>query len=773
MQTFKLASFSIEQVADLDGLEWRLGQYFAGLHYPVRQIATSRRFDMSVPLERLQQQQRELQRLARLAGPLVAAIDALLAGERVDPAGVLANYVPEEQALFSEAVHGLPQLRHLLSHRPAQHALAHESQQDWADIADAVNSRLWRLPWQKEMARFYSALQERHLRAIDHHVMTWEQSDVSATAIQAGLRHASGRDVQLVAGMPPIIGCSYSEQAIRLVPDQPGFPYLAVLTSYELRGGWDAMTLHPLLDVNFDVSVLVDIDTVPRHKAMRIAELAHAAARTVHRDATLIDPRAKTVYLDSERVMDELRVQSYHLVSIAVLVSGDTPDALEDNVATITNRLGSTLRLTRIAGAQGPLLRLWSSTPTRRLDVPLKPWNMLSHGVGCCAALIGYHRSSEVRGLLWGLDAVRRAPLFWDPFVDNQAAHMCILGKTGFGKTVFLNQITLRAAAIAGWRVIGIDAFKNGERLETAAGVGARCNWIGLESVINILDVVYDEATEGGWIPNQVQHVIGQLATLLGELGANAQGEEDLIPRRFTLAESSLLDQALTALYRDIDPHAPLDDMPILEDLLPILADLDEDESDALARDLELFLRRSLAQSFNATTTIDWDFSADINYFDFSRVPKTLRGFYYGQAVGAIGRYMRDPRRDLRRPTLLVIDEFHYVTRTEAVAQMAAEIAKVARKYKLAVLPVDQNPTTFLDNVYGLFIWENSAGKVLFHLDDLPARRIADAVSDLTPEHLEFLIHAQPGEAVMIFGNDVYRAHVEINPREARAFLGS
>ncbi len=134
---------------------------------------------------------------------------------------------------------------------------------------------------------------------------------------------------------------------------------------------------------------------------------------------------------------------------------------------------------------------------------------------------------------------------------------------------------------------------------------------------------------------------------------------------------------------------------------------------------------------------------------------------------------MRDGSRDRSRPTLLLIDEFHYVTKTEVVARMAAEIAKVARKYRLAVVPVDQNPTTFLDNKYGLFIWENSTGKVLFHLDDLPAHRVGDAIGDLTPEHVAFLSQAVAGQAIMIFNNDVYVTNVETNPKETRAFAGS
>ena len=65
----------------------------------------------------------------------------------------------------------------------------------------------------------------------------------------------------MVPGMPAILGCAYTEQATRLVPNEPGHPYYAVLHSYEMRGDWSALTLHPLLDGSFDVSVVVDVDT--------------------------------------------------------------------------------------------------------------------------------------------------------------------------------------------------------------------------------------------------------------------------------------------------------------------------------------------------------------------------------------------------------------------------------------------------------------------------------------------------------------------------------
>jgi hypothetical protein len=186
----------------------------------------------------------------------------------------------------------------------------------------------------------------------------------------------------------------------------------------------------------------------------------------------------------------------------------------------------------------------------------------------------------------------------------------------------------------------------------------------------------------------------------------------------------------------------------------------------------------TVGQTFNVTTTVDWDFSRPITYIDLSTVPDIWRTVFYSHALGAVLRFARDPQRlardkQLGRKTYLLIDEFGYLTRVAEVGRLAAQIAKTARKYHIGLLAVDQNPSTFLDNENGLFIWENTVGKVLFHLDDLPARRMADAISHLRPEHIQFLPRAEPGQCIAVFGNDVYPMTVELNPREWRALRGS
>jgi hypothetical protein len=722
-----------------------------------------------------------MQRIHQAVTPLLRAVDAWLAGDPdADPTALLRQLPPSVLAVLLEAWAAAPAIQRLL----CGVGYLDDPRGCWAVLADALDLLLWRLPWTKEAVRFYEELEQRHLRAATYLLLTWEPPDVSAQSLLTTLRHAFRRPVKRLEYLPSVISCPYSEQMRRLDPLEPGRPYYALLHSYDMQDEWDAATLHPLLASTYDVAIAIDIMTLARSKAQRLAEMAHNAATLVAKDKKLLDMRAERVTRDSQYALHELRHQTLHEIQLAVLVGGSTPEELEINVADIRDRLGPKLRLMRAAGAQGEVLKLFSTSPRVQLEAPWKPRTQLSHAVGCMAGIVGLHRSSATDGIFLGIDAVRRAPIFMDLFRHNQAAHTVILGKTGYGKTVFLNLLAERAAAVAGMQVIGIDAFENGFRVE-AALAGAKCYAIGLGQTINILDVVYGEDAEGGWLANQVLHVVGQLSLLLGEPGQTPDGKKRYVPRTFSTRERGVLGRVIQALYQcaDVTPHTPLAETPILNDLLLALeADADPVAME-LAIDLRYFIYGSIHRNvteltpegaaFNGHTTIDWHFERDVVYFDFRQVPEIMLPFYYLQAIGAINRYLRLPGRDKRRKIFLEIDEFGYAAQVEAVARLAVEICKTARKYGCGIVLVDQNPLTFLESASGRQIYESASARILFHLDDIAARQIGQALSDLTPEHIAFLPQAQPGECLAVIKNDVYRVNVEMHPLEARAFMGS
>ncbi len=776
-----LDSFPIEQIDDLQSLEERLGGWCAGLTYPVRLLAISSSFAMRGAMRALESQIEPLRAWEQRVVGLHEAIWAWITHDdgAADP-WQAALALAEADRTHLEIMLG----RHdpIPWHDPAERWDRAAAVAAWQRVDAALERALWKRPWMQETVRFYHDLETRHLRSATYLLLAWPPPTVSAASVVATLRHVTNRPVTHLDHLPAVLPCAYRERMTRLEPEHPGAPVWTVLQSYDMRGTWDATTLHTLLDVPFTVVLAIDIETLPRSTAMRVIETSFTAARVALSNASIKDSRSERVLTDAEGAMHALTRQSLHYVQIAVLVSGETEEALETNVAEIMGRLPTALKLTRVAGIQGEILKLFSTTPTRAIAAPRMTRNVLSNGVGCMAGVLGYHRASGTQGLLWGVDAVRRAALFYDLFANNQAAHSVILGKTGYGKTYFLNVMTLRAAALAGYRIIGIDAFRNGYRIASAVGAGAVCHPIGAQRVVNILDVVFDDHTEGGWIANQVQHVIGQLALLLGTPTRSAAGTEQYTPRLFTNPERGVLDRALTALYATLDPAAPFEEMPILTDLIAVLDDMATQEATALSYELCMTLfgdtragarPTATGQSFVGTTTVDWQFGADVNYFDLSEVSDLYRPFYYAQLIGAIYRFMRDPRRDVRRKTLVLIDEFGYASQVDAVATLAATICKVARKYGIGLMVIDQNPMTFLDSASGRAILENAVAKIMFHLDDLPARQMGEALSDLTDPHVDFLSHARVGECVAVFGNDVYVMHVESSPREQRMLMGS
>lgn len=738
MAIFQLSSFPIEQVPNLVALEQRLGASFAAREFPHRLLAFSQACSMRPAIVRVQREQvpveQWLDQLRTLRQALTESSDG---NTRMRVLSALAELTPEIRAELARLLDPQSDLAALMSSGIGEER-HDEALIDWSAVSVAIDRLLWRLPWTKEMIRFYEALEQRHLRSARYMLLTWEPPDIAPAALLTTLRYAFQRPVTRLDYLPSVLPCAYREHPTRLEPHEAGQPWLALLHSYDMQDEWDATTLHPLLAASFDVALAIDIVTLPRVKAQRLAEMAYNAARLLASDTKLLDTRAQRVTGDAQLVLHEMARQTLHEIQIAVLVGGRTPEELEVNVADIRDRLGPRLRLMRAAGCQGEVLKLFSQTPRNRIDAPLKPRTQLSHAVGCMAGIVGLHRANATDGIFLGVDAVRRAPICMDLFKNNQAAHTIVLGKSGYGKTVFLNTVAERAAAVGGMQVIGIDGFRNGFRIAEALA-GAFCYPIGLDQTINILDIVFGADADGGWLPNQVMHVVG--------------------------------------------PDTALSDMPILTDLLSTL----EQDGSTIAHDLALDLRYLIygtdkrdvsertpeGQAFCGHTTVDWNFLTDVVYYDFSRVPALLLPFYYLQAIGAINRYLRRPGRDTRRKIFLQIDEFGYASQVEDVARLAVDICKTARKYGVGIMLVDQNPLTFLETDSGRQIFENAAARILFHLEDIAARQMGEAMSDLTGEHIAFLPQAQPGECLAVIKNDVYRVNVELHPLEIRAFVGS
>lgn len=140
---------------------------------------------------------------------------------------------------------------------------------------------LWPVPWPKEMARFYEALGERHLRSATFFLLIWDLPELQADTLLASLEHTTGRRASLCESLPPTLTAEYTvdERQARLVPQVPGQPYLAVLRSYDMNGTWDATTLHTLLALDFDVALALDVTTFSQGRVIRSSSWPNAPPR--------------------------------------------------------------------------------------------------------------------------------------------------------------------------------------------------------------------------------------------------------------------------------------------------------------------------------------------------------------------------------------------------------------------------------------------------------------------------------------------------------------
>lgn len=775
MQIFHLSSFPIEQERSLAGAEGRLTQLFATLDFPIRLLAFSRAFDIRPAIARLNRNQRELNELSRITKSLTSEIDRFLNDdEDADPNKIVQAMPADALGLLLDLFSNEISVQQLL--------LQDESISDadatvlWGSLADAIDSILWRLPWMKEQGRFFEELQRRHLRSSTYIVITWEPPDMSPEALVSLLRMATDmRPVRILQQLPSFLSGPYLLQSSNLRPEGERAPWLVGALSYEIQGVLDATTLHPLLSEKYDVALAIDIVTLSKERAQRTAELAYNASRLLAVDMKVLDTRARGVRDSATTVLERLKYESLHTVQMALLVTGATEKEAESNYTAITKKLGTSVKWFRPPFQQGEILKFFSTAPRGQIEAPLRPRSALSHGVGCLAGILGFHRSDNTAGVFAGIDAIRRAALIFDLFAGKHAAHISMFGMPGFGKTFLLNLLTLRAAVTLGYRVIGIDDFDNGPRMEQAAGAGGACYMLSMETPINIMDIVYDEDADGGWLPNQVQHVIAEIGYLLGRAGKTAEGNEFLTPYDFSPEESGILDRALTRLYRPLSPNTPLNEMPLLSDLITILESFREPEARNLARKLRIKLFgtddpaeaevTTVGYCFNTHTQVDWRFGADITYYNTQAVPEIWRPFFYLQIIGAILRFMR-ANRDQERKTILAIDEFAHVTRVEALARLAAMITKVARKYGIGLIVIDQNPLTLLESKSGRYIYENCPVKITARLDEKPARQLAEATREINEEHIEAVTKFDRGQFLVIVRNDVYIMNAEASPRE-------
>jgi type IV secretory pathway VirB4 component len=366
--------------------------------------------------------------------------------------------------------------------------------------------------------------------------------------------------------------------------------------------------------------------------------------------------------------------------------------------------------------------------------------NLLSPGVALLSPF-GYEVPKNTDGPFIAVNRATGSPLWLDKF-SLPAYNEVVLGRTGSGKT-FMAGLRAYRERMFGVQTVFVDP--QGSFRKVTEAVGGRYNFLrlGEGTALNILDVVHDHAAA------QVSHVVVLLESLLG--------------RDLTIGEKAVVDRALLDLYhrRQVrtDDFRP-EDMPRLEDLALTL----KGEAPHLVADLERFVSGSLANVFNAHTTLslDLDRRYPIVTFDLSELEGEFQPTFIFALLSSVERVIRQ-RRGAQQPTNIVVDEFGILSEIPALAAATGLLAKRVRAWKVGIECLDQNWATF-DTPAGRRILENALVKVVMRVDETAAPAIVENLG-LTGHHAEVILSAGVGEGVLVVESKPY--HVYFQPSRA------
>ncbi len=600
-------------------------------------------------------------------------------------------------------------------------------------------------------------IQSAYLKDTDYYTILFVDKDKSPQVLANNLAAGLRLPVQPVPGLPSLISGSYDEAPTYIYPirsgyHRDGYPHIAFLYSYDLRGQLTFNTLINFLQLPCPLSLSIDVKTFDPDKAVPVLQRAYnkLKADLLGRSGNEApDPEKERAFLDVQVALSAVQHerQGLHQMIIAIAVEGRNRDELEQHVQMVTSTAARNqiyLRLARMH--QFEAMAFFTSKPIPD-SIAQASRNLTSTGVALCSPF-GFETNKDTRGPFVAINRGVGAPLWLDKF-SLPAYNEIVLGRTGSGKT-FMAGLRAYRARMFGVQTIFVDPQGSFRKVTEAVEGKYNLLRLGEGTALNILDVVHETAAA------QISHVIVLLEALLG--------------RPLTIREKGTVDQTLYDLYGRCqvrtDRFEP-EKMPRLEDLAEALQDEEHDYLPApeLANDLDRFVNGSLRSIFNAHTTLslDLDRRYPLITFDLSDLEGEFQPIFIFTLLSSIERVIRH-RRAQQLKTNVVVDEFGILSQIPALAEATGMLAKRVRAWKVGIQCLDQNWDTF-DTPAGRRILENSLVKVVMRVDETAAPAIVGNLG-LTGHHAEVILSAGIGEGVMVIGSKPYHVFFQASRSE-------
>jgi hypothetical protein len=635
----------------------------------------------------------------------------------------------------------------------------------------------WRSLALLSYGRFLERLtREAVMYQAEHELMVWAGSDSEAHAAvssMAGWLGVSATPAELSSALPG----DYEILRDYLRPLDPRHPYIILLVSHEFSGEWNwADPLVTILRQSFPVSLVIDVErNLASNEALKELVKYENVLLDVLANARGRDPKAEGALGDVKLAMGRANAgNSLHFSTVVAAVKGATLAEVRKNVETVRALTAARLALVSLPGGQGELLKFFTTTRRREINLPEVSHNVTSDGMAVVCGALGFRRRSETGGIFWGIGSSGGQdtyPIFWNGYgadPDKPAAyHGIFLGKSGYGKTVAMNALLYREA-LRDTQVILMEPQGHSRRLYDLVGAeGASYNPLSLaEMRINPLDPVFDNLSD------QKAYQIDLYRLMLKQVDPG---------RRLTGEEAGVLDGALSVLYSGLrDPfRTPARHIPRLEQLCH---ELQRQGAGRLARELELnYVGGSLGTVFNQPTTTDVGLEAAVVAYDFKDIPTSIRTLIYTLVLGRIQRVVRATGRVRRR--VVAIDEYGWLAQEPLLSQSVAMWIKTFRTFGCGVWVAEQDLIRLTGgagggDLSGHSIIGNSVFQLFFHHEAAAAEVVARTFPNVAPyrEMIESFPRPQDtglAEAALRLPDGAYHTYMLLSDVERNYLIGS
>ncbi len=246
-----------------------------------------------------------------------------------------------------------------------------------------------------------------------------------------------------------------------------------------------------------------------------------------------------------------------------------------------------------------------------------------------------------------------------------------------------------------------------------------------------------------------------------------------MLRRELTAGQRTTISIAVSSIYKKWNETHKKEDVPTIEDFsneLKRIIFTNKQESsvgELHASDINYFsdinfvnsedtelLKAILYYSETSHCTIfrgrsDISINDKIICFNLQQLGKDLKPLAMEVLLDSI--WLRICRnRELRRPTDVVIDEFHLMFQLEGTRVWMANYWKMLRKYLGCPIGITQNPEDVLSTTEGRTVIANTGLSIILSLNESD-RKLAKKEFNLSDEETEYIKNRKSGEGIIIF----------------------